>query len=871
MLATKREAAPPGPASELQRIGQGERRKMLSSVRLKLSLSLMVIAIITVLMGLIWLLVGQIFDRVTPSIREDLLWKTERGVVELSLSTELGIVTADAQYIDAACARYVHDRDVMGLLVTDVAHKALYSRGEVSLITSDVFRAPAGQVVTRAEYFGVWRPVQIEGLEVGNVALLVSTQRLHAGLELRSRMLAVAAVGLLTALLLALGFVNLRIMPVLRMTEAAFAALEEKTQAALESARLKGEFLANVSHEIRTPLNGIIGIVTLMREMHLAGLPARYLQVVDVSARALLGIVNDVLDFSKIEADKLEIRRAAFDPRLVTQEVAELSAGRAHDKGLELLWTAQPSVPATFWGDGDRFRQVLGNLVGNAIKFTESGQVVIGLAVEQASGGGDFLRAEVEDSGIGIDAKHQALLFQAFSQVDGSSVRNYGGTGLGLAISKRLVQAMGGEIGVESAPGEGSKFWFRVPLERPVRVAAEPRLKGTRRVLVVDGNDSSRAALCEQLERWGVQTHSEASGLEGLDLLALRAGSSESFDAVLVAEKTRDITGIELVGLAGSTPSSPATPLVLLRQRSAGSLSGELVDAVRAELDKPIRASELYKTLLAVLEPRADVGRASLPATPGEPAVSGTGRRVLIVDDNEINRFVAAQLVSGCGYAPAFAENGKEAIEAVCAGDFALVLMDCQMPVMDGYEATRQIRAHEGGGRTPIVAVTAHALSGERDKCLKAGMDDYMTKPIHADSLSKLLARWSGAPGAVKTMSVPSDVQLPALSAAERSPELIELFLSRTPALLSELSESVTAGAADRTGRAAHKLKGSCLAIAAPLMADTAAKLQRDGERGELERARESFAQLRTQFAELERLLRAESLARDAARPHKFA
>jgi signal transduction histidine kinase/DNA-binding response OmpR family regulator len=740
---------PSGHGSDLTELVPEERTRILSSRRLTLNLSLMVLVLVGVLLGLIWILIGHVFARLEPSVREDLIWKAERGVAELSHSTDLGILMRDRSLIAQSCQRYVDDRDVLSLWVTDAQRRILYSHGDGALITSALLGEPAGSARVKDGYFAAWSPVQIEGALVGNVALSISTRRLQAGAELRTRILAVSVIGLTVALLAALAFVNLRIVPVLRLTEAAFAELEKKTRAALESSRLKGEFLANVSHEIRTPLNGIIGIVGLMLKMPLTGSLRRYVHVLDASSRSLLSIVSDVLDFSKIEAGKLEVEKNSGDPSAIACEVSELYAQRAHEKGLELICSVHSGVPATCIIDAGKVRQVISNLVGNAIKFTKSGEVLIEVAWVAEGSSPPRLEFEVSDTGIGIAPEDRTRLFQAFSQVDGSSVRNHGGTGLGLVISKRLVEAMSGEIGFDSAPGVGTRFWFRLPAEPETWPKEYLTIAGSRRALVVDGNDTNRRLIREQLARWGIRAEAEPSGVVGLDRLQLRARHREPFDAVLVAERTSDISAREFV--EQMQRSALTTPVLQLRQRglnaSAGESgagepgAGELAPGVAAVVDKPIRPSELYAALRSMFEP--DRLALAEPAVDPAPPSSTRQKRVLIVDDNDINRFVAAELVSSCGFVPAFACNGQEAVDAVSSSDFALVLMDCQMPIMDGYTAAKRIREREGNRRhTRIVALTAHALAGEREHCASVGMDGFLTKPIRAEALQELLAGW---------------------------------------------------------------------------------------------------------------------------------
>jgi signal transduction histidine kinase/DNA-binding response OmpR family regulator len=855
-----------------------ERERVLSSVRIKLSLSLMVTSIVLASSSLIWLSVSAIFDRLTPNVRADLIWKVESGVAELRRGSEFGLATKNARLVREAAARYLRDRDVLGLIVSTSEGTPLFVHGQSPLPEAQLLVHPPGLAVVAEGYLASWASVDIEGTQLGNVCLFVSTARLHAGVQLRNRVLAIGALGSLLALVAALAFVNWRVVPVLRVTESAFAALEEKSAVALEAARIKGEFLANMSHEIRTPLNGIVGIIGLIRELKLEGLVARYVEVMDVSARSLMAIVNDILDFSKIEAGKLPIRKEPVSPRRLAREVIDLVGERAYAKGLELRLRSEEAVPTSFVTDGDRFRQVMTNLIVNAIKFTERGGVAVGLRVD-VSVEPACLLVSVEDTGIGISEPDRARLFRAFSQVDGSSVRTQGGTGLGLAISRRLVEALGGSLGLESTPGVGSRFWFTLPLEAAEH--SKPEDEGSRRqVLVVSDSASVRDSIQQQLERWDMIAVCDASGLEALDRAQVAADRGEPFAAALLSMNSVDISAREFLDLQSENQKLKALPVLLLREPGTR-LEGPIPARVRAAVAQPVRASELYDALTRSFASGSGPQR----ETPRVASASSSGRRILVVDDNEVNRFVAVQQLERLGYAADIACNGEEAVQAVLGGDYAAVLMDCQMPVMDGYDATRDIRRREPAGRhTPILALTAHVLLKEREKCMAAGMDDYLTKPLRADLLHSTLARWTAASrtlssgslprppprpdsavqttvSALPALSVESLTGAPELSDEERSPRLLELFLDRTPPLIAALNQATLGAVLEDVRSIAHKLKGSCLAVGAVRLAATAAHMQHAAEAGELAAAERDLPLVLEQWSSVQRLLLEEQRA----------
>jgi signal transduction histidine kinase/DNA-binding response OmpR family regulator len=875
-------------------MSEQKRTAVLSSARIKIALIAMVVTMVAVFAGLICVLVEQIFGQLTPRTRDDLVWKAERGAAELSYTCERGILTRDAAAIKNAAQRYLSDHDVIGIVAADPKGAVLFSYGAQFLQLEELFAWRSGKSIERSGFIAAWMPSEIEGTQIGKVGIAVSTKRLQAGKELKKIVLTMALAGCLVALLSALVFVNLRIVPLLKVTEAAFGELEVKTEAALEASRVKSEFIANMSRELGTPLNRIVVLVGLMIDMELDNLLRRYVQTVDVTVRGLTAIVSDILDFSKIEAGKLEIRKRRFEPHLVAQEVAELNSERAHSKGLEIVCWVAPDVPASCVTDPERFGQVLTNLVGNAIKFTEFGEVLIRVTRFEDSAKRAALRVEVADTGIGIKDSDKHKLFETFSQVESSSVRRYGGAGLGLAISKQLIYALDGEIGVDSQPGVGSTFWFTVPIVDPVHEAAsatQSETMGTRgrRALIVDGNEHARRFLRERMVGWGMTCTEMASGLEALDLLEANTGTSEAFDVVVIAAKTADTTGEEFLQLARFHEDLKTVPLVFLRQRNHSVIFDEISDAITAEVNKPVRPSELLDAIIGTLYGKHSALLSKKLVVKAEEAEGGYGDKViLIVDDNEINLIIATELVERQGYGVATAKNGEEAVKAVLTQNVAMVLMDCQMPVMDGYEATRQIRLQEPPDkRTPIIALTAHALVGERDKCLKAGMDDYLTKPIRPDYLHALLKQYMSSDEQARAkrismremaqidpkrqvtservMATPKGIgdeaspghesdTLPLLAEGSRSTRLIELFLSSTPPLIDELEKAVIAKDHVEMRAKAHKLKGSFLAIEAPFLAAVAAKLQMAAEAQDFNVARDDVAHVRRLFAQVEQL-----------------
>jgi len=618
--------------------------------------------------------------------------------------------------------------------------------------------------------------------------------------------------------------------------------LERAAGAAEQASRMKSSFLANMSHEIRTPLSGVVGMTSLLARTELTDEQREYVETARASSEMLMTVVSDILDVSKIEAGRMELEQRDFDLRDLVAAGCGMLAEQASAKGVQLRVTVHDDVPRIVRGDRLRVGQILANLVSNAVKFTAEGEIAVDVSVAERRGDATDVRFEVRDTGIGIDPGRLASLFEPFAQADAGTTRQYGGSGLGLTICRDLARLMGGTIEAQSEPGHGSAFRFVIPFEpasaEPTAPAAAADLSGLR-VLVAVADAPTREGLDRHLSSWGMRPAFAGDADDALEQLLDAAAAGEPFELALLDVAMASPDGPGLSRRIGESPRLRATRLIALASPQDAAIEPGL-----ARVERPIGPSPLLDAIQAAVRGPLPVHDPTAAATPGPtPAPAAArdgarpaGNRILAVEDNPANRLYIERLLTRCGHAVSLAFDGRDALRAHAAESFDVILMDCQMPELDGYEVTAEIRRREreeGVRRTPIIAMTAGALEGARDECLRAGMDDYLSKPFDERDLLALLGRWLPAPDAV--LDAERIAELQALFPGELAREMWSELIATMAADLERIDAAMAADEPAAVAAAAHRIRGSAAMIGAAALVDVAAEVQGDARRAAAE------------------------------------